>query len=137
MRIVALEEHISLAAFTAELEPLAAANRGERGGSNFKREQLEDIDGARLKSMDDNGITVQVLSVPGPGATLMAPEAGPEFAHRYNDALAAIVRGRPDRFASFAHLPLNAPEAAADELERAVRELGLKGALMSGTTGGK
>jgi predicted TIM-barrel fold metal-dependent hydrolase len=137
MRIVALEEHISLAAFTAELEPLAAAKRGDRSGGNPKREQLEDVDGKRLESMDANGISVQVLSVPGPGSTLLAPEAAPEYAGRYNDALAEIVRARPDRFASFAHLPLNAPSAAADELERAVRELGLKGALMSGMTGGK
>jgi uncharacterized protein len=136
MRIVALEEHVSLAPFTAELEA-AAPRPGSRGGAGAVRAELEDVDAMRLASMDANGITLQVLSVPGPGPVLLAPDAAPGYAKRYNDALAAIVRNRPDRFASFAHLPIHLPEAAADELERAVREHGFCGALMSGTTHGK
>jgi hypothetical protein len=136
MRIVALEEHISLPAFTAELEAVAP-RPGSRGGAGAVRAELEDADTLRLASMDAAGISVQVLSVPGPGPIMLSPDAAPAFARRYNDALAAIVRGRPDRFASFAHLPIGEPEAAADELERAVRELGFCGALMSGTTKGK
>jgi predicted TIM-barrel fold metal-dependent hydrolase len=136
MRIVALEEHVSLPAFSAELESVAP-RPGSRGGAGAVRAELEDVDALRLASMDANGITLQVLSVPGPGPVMLAPDAAPDFAKRYNDALAAVVRGRPDRFAGFAHLPVHLPEAAADELERAVREHGFCGALMSGTTKGK
>ena len=135
MRIVALEEHLWLAPFNAELAK--ATDDGERGGAARVREKLEDVDGARLASMDESGITMQVLSVPGFGAALLPPDAAPSFARRYNDALAAVVAARPDRFATFAHLPLTAPEAAADELERTVREYGFRGALISGTTNGK
>jgi len=131
MRIVALEEHVSIAAFSDELERSAPAERGGRSGAS-RRDALEDIESARLPSMDENGITLQILSVPGPGAALLSPEAGPDYAKRYNDALAEVVRRHPTRFAAFAHLPSTAPEAAADELERAVREHGFAGALLSG-----
>jgi len=135
MRIVALEEHVSVASATAGPDLVASMRGGARGGG--KRAELEDIDGMRLPSMDAAGISFQVLSVPGMDAGLLSPEAAPPYARRYNDALAAIVRGRPDRFATFAHLPLTAPEAAADELERAVRELGFPGPLIRGQTQGK
>ena len=133
MRIVALEEHVSLAPFNAELEAKAPGSRG----ANAKRAELEDTDQLRLASMDANGITFQVLSVAGPGAALLPPDAAPEFTQRYNDELATIVARHPGRFAAFAHLPMTAPQAAADELERAVRERGLLGALISGQTRGK
>jgi len=135
MRIVALEEHVSLAPFNAELE--AGAPERRAGGGGAKRAELEDVEELRLASMDASGISIQVLSVPGPGASILAPEAAPSFAQRYNDELAAIVARHPARFAAFAHLPMTAPQAAADELDRAVRERGLVGAMISGQTRGK
>jgi len=135
MRIVALEEHATLPGFAAELEAQAPSDRGGRGG-NPRAAELEDIFGDRLRLMDESGITQTVLSVPGPGPVRLAPDAGVDYARRYNDGLAKVVGERPDRFASFAHLPLGQPSAAADELERAVTQLGLRGTLISGTTKG-
>ena len=139
MRVVALEEHVQFARFSEQVDPAAIARRGfkEGLGNNSRAAELEDILGSRLRSMDENGITVQVLSIVGPGADLLSPDAGPAFARRYNDELARIASERPDRFAGFAHLPLTAPEAAAAELERAVRELGFCGALINGVTDGR
>jgi hypothetical protein len=51
--------------------------------------------------------------------------------------LKGIVDEHPDRFAGFAHLPMSAPEAAADELQRAVEELGFCGAMINGVTDGR
>ena len=51
--------------------------------------------------------------------------------------LAKAVATHPDRFAGFAHLPMRSPQAAADELERAVRDLGFCGALINGLTEGR
>jgi len=51
--------------------------------------------------------------------------------------MAQLISAEPGRFAAFAHLPMRSPSAAADELERAVVECGLKGALISGTIDGK
>jgi uncharacterized protein len=139
MRIVALEEHVSFSRFTSEVDPQAIARRGYRAGSGAqsRTDALNDVEGERLQLMDEAGITLQVLSVIGPGADILSPDAGPAFARRYNDDLAGVVRSHPHRYAAFAHLPLTAPSAAAEELERAVREHGFCGALISGTTDGR
>lgn len=54
-----------------------------------------------------------------------------------NDKLADLVRSHPTRFAGFAALPMQDPREAADELERAVKQLGFKGALVNGHTNGE
>jgi predicted TIM-barrel fold metal-dependent hydrolase len=139
IRVIALEEHVSFRRFTSEIDPVLAERRGMALGlgAGSRADNLDDVDGQRLRSMDEAGIDVQVLSVVGAGADLLPPDAGPGFARRYNDELAAVVHRHPDRFSAFAHLPLTAPEAAADELERAVREHGFCGALINGHTNEK
>ena len=47
------------------------------------------------------------------------------------------MAAHPDRLAGFAHLPMRSPQAAADELERTVRDLGFCGALINGLTEGR
>ena len=91
----------------------------------------------RIATMDRFGITVQVLSWDGPGADLIHGEAGVIWAKQVNDRLACIVATHPDRYAGLAHLPLNSPEASADELERCIRQLGFKGAMIRGATEGR
>lgn len=139
MRVIALEEHVSFHRFAQEIDPALIARRGfvPGMGAGSRAGELEDIQDQRLRSMDEAGIDVQVLSVVGAGADLLPPDAGPAFARRYNDELAAEVRKHPDRFSGFAHLPLTAPAAAADELERTVREYGFCGALINGHTNEK
>jgi uncharacterized protein len=85
--------------------------------------------------MDEAGITVHVLSASGPGAYLLDGNEGIAFARDINDMLAKAVASHPDRLAGFAHLPMNSPQAAADELER--RDLGFCGALINGVTDGR
>ena len=65
---------------------------------------------------------------------------GPEavrLARECNDELAAAVGRYPDRLAGFAAVPISAPDAAADELERAVRKLGFLGAVINGHSQGR
>jgi len=57
------------------------------------------------------------------------------LAREANDVIADTVRRRPDRFQGFATLPTSAPEEAGRELERAVTQLGLDGAMLFGRTG--
>ena len=84
----------------------------------------------RLKDMDETGIDMQVLSVPfGYDESLSASEAA-ALASNTNNVLAGVVEKHPDRFASFAVSCIKDPEAAAKELERAVKELGLKGTMI-------
>ncbi len=91
----------------------------------------------RLADMAKAGITLQLLSAGGPGADLLDEVEGSPLRRRIQRPPATDhKRSKPDRFAGFAHLPMSAPDAAADELERAVTDLGLKGAMVNGTTRG-
>lgn len=134
MRIVTLEEHISFPEMSEQIPKNALGNFGQSEVMQRLAPKLEDITQDRLKSMNDNGITMQVLSVDSSGANLLSPQSGPAFASQYNDLIAARITGFEDRFAAFAHLPMTAPLAAADELERAVTEYHFRGAMIRGLT---
>ncbi len=136
MRTIALEEHIIFPEFVAEIPTdIKAAKSGSQSPMIEKlMPLLEDIGDRRLKSMDDNGISLQILSVVGAGADLLDPDKGPAFASRYNDSLAERIKPYPNRFGAFAHLPLTNPTAAASELHRTVKTFGFKGALINGLT---
>src|SRR5262249_61828694 len=92
----------------------------------------------RLEAMDGAGIARSVLSIAGPG---VQNERDAATARRRvaeaNDFLAGEVAKRPDRYSGFAHLPMQDPRAAADELERCMRELKFCGAMINGHTHGQ
>ena len=87
---------------------------------------------SRLSAMDDRGIDLQVLSV----NRYWWYEADYELATRivrlHDDTLAEWTRRHPDRFAALSSVALQFPELAAEQLEYAVRELGLRGASIAG-----
>ena len=142
MRAVALEEHFTVPRVVAGIAPDAVARRGFPGpdfvwAQSTKRNELADLGEARIADMDANGITVQVLSVAGPGADLVPGQPGIDLARAYNDALAEGCARHPTRLRGFAHLPLLSPDAAAQELHRTVRQLGFHGVLVNGATDGR
>ncbi|WP_158930689.1 amidohydrolase family protein [Acidisphaera sp. S103] len=143
MRIVALEEHFTVPRIVTGISRDAVARRGFPTDPNFrwaqtiKRDELSDLGAARIADMDANGVTLQVLSVAGPGADLVPGPDGIALARAYNDALAEACGRHPTRYRGFAHLPMLAPEAAADELDRAVKDLGFHGVLVNGATDGR
>jgi predicted TIM-barrel fold metal-dependent hydrolase len=99
--------------------------------------KLDDLGAGRLADMDAAGIDLQVLSHNvGALESLDGPQAV-SFARQSNDQLAEAVAAHPERFAGFASLPTIEPRAAAQELERAVSELGFKGALVNGHIRGR
>lgn len=81
----------------------------------------------RLKQMDAARVDRQVLSLGPPMMYWADPELGRELCRIYNDEIAAVVRRHPDRFVGFAAVPLQRPDAALAELERAIHGLGLAG----------
>lgn len=92
---------------------------------------------ARLREMDKGGIDIQVIHfTPGP-QFYQNPELSIRLARAVNDALAAICREHPDRFRAFAVVPLDRPQWALPELERAVNELGLSGVTIGSNVLGK
>ena len=139
MRIVALEEHFTIPSLVHRISPEAITRRGFPVGNSWRRgtaveQRLPEIGATRLGEMDQAAITTQVLSLSGPGADLVDGLEGVSLARDINDALARTISQHPDRFAGFAHLPMRRPDAAADEFERAVRDLGFCGALINGMT---
>ena len=92
----------------------------------------------RLKDMDRAGIDIQAISTaPGQYYYWTEPELGREVARTINDNLAQIVADNPDRFVGLCTVPLQAPELAVAELERAVRELGMRGVEICTDVGGE
>lgn len=92
---------------------------------------LLDVGEGRLKAMDEAGIDLQVLSLSFPGVEALDPSDATGLAKRVNDELFTVVGKYPERFAGFAALAPQDPEAAAGELERAVKRLGFKGAMIN------
>jgi aminocarboxymuconate-semialdehyde decarboxylase len=89
---------------------------------------LVDLD-ARFRAMDEFGEFRQVLSLPSPPLEVLAgPDRSPIMARAANDQLAELVQKYPDRFVAFtASLPMNNPDAALAETERAITQLGARG----------
>ena len=98
---------------------------------------ITDLGEVRLKVMDEAGIDMQVLSLSFPGVEFFDASDGTAMAKVVNDRLSQAVKQYPDRFAGFAALAPQDPDAAADELERAVKKLGLKGAVINGNIRGE
>ena len=92
----------------------------------------------RLADMDQHGIDMQAIC-----ATVhtffydVEPELGAACAVLQNDEIAAVVTRHSDRFVALATLPLQDPQRAADELTRAMRVLGLRGAQIGSNVNGR
>jgi predicted TIM-barrel fold metal-dependent hydrolase len=143
MRVVTLEEHFTVPAVVQKIDKAAIARRGFKPGRRVApgranpMELLPEIGEKRLKSMDDAGISTQVLSNSGPGPDLMPGQAGVDLAREVNDYLAEVVSKNSKRFAGFAALPMASPDACGAELKRAVKDLKLVGAMIHGSSDGK
>ena len=105
--------------------------------SDIVRKKLLDTGAGRIKEMDETGIDMQVLSLVSPGVQMLDAATAVSAMKRIDNQLAEVVRARPDRFAGLATLAPQNPQESADELERAVRELGLKGACINSQTKGE
>jgi uncharacterized protein len=142
MRVVALEEHFTVPALVQRIDKGAIAARGFRPrkppvGRPNPMELAPEIGEKRLKSMDDAGISMQVLSNTGPGPDLVPGTDGVAMARELNDYLAGAIAKYPARLAGFATLPMASPDACGAELKRAVKDLGFLGALVNGTCEGR
>ena len=122
----------------------ARLGRNERGGITFSAAGIGavfspnyiDLD-SRIKSMDETGIHAQVLSLMAPMVYWAPPAFGLKLAQVYNDACSAAHRRHPDRFVGLAMLPMQAPDLALKELERAGTLAGLRGVMMATAVMGK
>jgi aminocarboxymuconate-semialdehyde decarboxylase len=84
----------------------------------------------REKMLDDFGIDMQVYTLTTPGTHVETPATAVRLASMVNDEFAEGIAAHPGRFTALATLPLNDPAASVKELERAVRQLKLRGAML-------
>lgn len=101
------------------------------------RERIQDLGERRLRDMDAAGIAKQILSLTSPGVQVFDAPTAVSLAASFNDQLAEAIRKHPDRFAGLAAIAPQDPPAAAKELQRAVKSLGLKGAIVNSHTRGE
>ncbi len=145
--IIDFHNHYYPDVYLRELEKRGARARLERDGRgrlllhypgdyNVVVAGHRDID-ERIRMMDVHGIDVQAFSLTTPGVHVEEPARGIELARIVNDAFADAAAKHPGRFAPLAALPLQVPDVAVDELERAVGELGHRGALLFSNVNGR
>jgi 5-carboxyvanillate decarboxylase len=101
------------------------------------REKMQDLGDLRIRDMDATGIAKQVLSITSPGLQIFDAATAVPLSISFNDQLAEALRKHPDRFAGLAAIAPQNPAAAAQELHRAVKSLGLKGAIVNSHTHGE
>lgn len=130
LRIIGVEEHF---APPGSRLPRLHANADF---AEMQQTRIGDIEHLRLPEMDATGVSMQVLSC---GTELVYEDAKSPAARAtaYNNAVGDLVARYPDRFAAFADIAWEEPQQAADELQRAVAELGLKGVLVNGHVHGE
>jgi 2,3-dihydroxybenzoate decarboxylase len=128
---IAFEEHVAI---PETLENTRAFAEDTGYWDDFSR-MILDVDEERLEKMDKTGIDYAIQSINAPGIqAILDTDAAIEAARKGNDKLAAAEAAHPDKFGAFATLPMQDPDAAAEELTRCVREMGFKGAMVNGFT---
>src|SRR4051794_37077804 len=122
---IALEEHFAIEATLGDSQVF-----GPQVWPTLSH-RLLDIQDTRLREMDKHGVGMMILSLNAPAVqSITDTKRAIAVAKEANDVLAENVRKRPNRFAGFAALAMQNPDAAAKELERCVKELGFVGALV-------
>ncbi len=147
-RKIATEEAFSIPEVAAELQKIARSPSESSdmplvrgiydaqpgyGDMNFL-EGLLDLEGRRLREMDEHGVDVQILSLTAPGVQMFDADTACELATLANDRLAEVIARHPTRFAGLAAFAPQAPKRAVREMERGIRQLKLNGFILNSHT---
>jgi len=123
---IALEEHFTLAEIIED-------SYAVKDLPPETRSRILDLGAGRLADMDRGGLELCIISLTAPGIQSVPDTSrAVALARRANDHLAQNIAKNPHRLKGFAALPMQDPQAAAQELTRCVRELGFLGALVNG-----
>ena len=139
MKIIALEEEFTSPALMAAMaRDLTQYRYTLETSSQLIGQDLAaafvDLGDQHIAAMDAAGIDLQVLSFTAP--QLEDPVQALEVFQEGNNRAARAMAAYPSRFSAFAALPLADPQAAVDELERAVKTLGFVGGFVAGSVNG-
>ena len=123
---VALEEHFTLAEIIND-------SYAVKDLPPETRSKILDLGAGRLVDMDRGGLELCIISLTAPGIQAVPDTTKAiTLARRANDHLAENIAKNSKRLKGFAALPMQDPQAAAQELTRCVRELGFVGTLVNG-----
>lgn len=100
------------------------------------RNKLVDLDELRIADMDATGIDHQIISLTSPGVQVFDRDTAVALAISSNDQLSEAINKHPDRFSGLCAIAPQAPDLAAQELERCVK-LGFKGIINNSHTHGE
>jgi 5-carboxyvanillate decarboxylase len=109
---------------------------GARPRATALARRIQDLEGERLADMDASGIAKQVVFLTAPGVQVFDAPTAVALARDANDELSCAVRRHPARYAALAAIAPQDVASATKELERAVRKLGFKGAVVNSHTQG-
>lgn len=112
-------------------QPYVAGMTRGIGAAKDTQALLQDLGEGRIADMDSLGIHKQVLMLTAPGVQIFPVDEGTALAREANDRAAEAVRAHPDRFAALTAIAPQDPDAAVKELERGIKELGFKGAIVN------
>ena len=132
---IALEEHMSTLEVNELWDESGEAARNGAAYMAWVQDRLLDVE-QRLRDMDACGIEQTILSLTSPGIqSITDTQLAEETARKANDRLHRdFVSAHPDRFTFFAAVAMQDPDQAASELDRAITQLGAKGAMINGYT---
>ena len=99
--------------------------------------RIQDLGARRIADMDASGIAKQLVLLTAPGVQVFDAATAVSLSTELNDQLLQEIRKYPDRYAALAAIAPQQPGAAAAELQRAVRKLGMKGAVINSHTQGE
>jgi 5-carboxyvanillate decarboxylase len=146
MKIIDLEAHFYTQEYIEYLRSRKTPPREQVMGKNIQlymtpelkiprtfllEEKLLDMGEKRIAEMDESGVDIQVLSLCIPGCEQFETSDGTAMARKTNDELSQVIKKYPRRYVGLAALAPQDPVGAANELERAVNELGMRGAKLN------
>ena len=143
MRLIATEEAFAPVEYIEEC--LRYAERADTAGTRYLTvfysrpemvRQLTDLD-FRIDEMDRFEVDTHLLSITSPGVQAFDADIGTNLAIIANDTLAAAISRHPTRFAGLAAVAPQDPQAAAREIERAIKTLKLGGIIINSHTHGE
>jgi aminocarboxymuconate-semialdehyde decarboxylase len=91
----------------------------------------------RIKAMDEQGIDIEALSIQPVFWYGAERDLAAQVVKLQNEKLAEICAKEPERFVGLASVALQHPELAAEQLENAVKRLGMRGTLIGGSVNGE
>ena len=100
-------------------------------------DRIQDLGPRRIADMDATGIARQLIFLSSPGVQVFDAGTAVSLSREFNDELGEAIARHPTRYSGLAAIAPQDPRAAAKELERAVRTLGLKGAVVNSHTQGE